>query len=114
MFTIEAIRRFRAEAIDHDTMEKYMYSDNNTPCVIRGHAEDPKTFTYQAWTHPETKRRINEFAGLELQHVFDYEIGHTVSSLTLLDSLNVADIIASRAIEHSTWSSWLGGLEGGP
>ena len=26
----------RADAVKHANLEKYMYSDNNTPCVIRG------------------------------------------------------------------------------
>jgi hypothetical protein len=77
LFTVEAIRRLRAESVKHSNLEKYMYSDNNTPCVIRGHAGDDAPFILQAWQHPEVRRRIDEMAGLELEPVFKYEIGHT-------------------------------------
>jgi hypothetical protein len=54
-----------------------MNSDNNTPCSIRGHAGPDAPFVLQAWTHPETQRRINEMAGIELEIMFKYEIAHT-------------------------------------
>lgn len=77
LFTVEGIRRLRADAVKHSNLDKYMYSDNNTPCVIRGHAGPDAPFIYQAWKHPETHRRVQEFAGLKLEPVFDYELGHT-------------------------------------
>lgn len=76
LFTPEAVRRIRAECLDRETMAKHMYSDNNSPCVIRGHCPDKARFTYNAFTHSEVCARINAMAGLDLTPVYDYEIGH--------------------------------------
>jgi hypothetical protein len=88
LFTPEAVRRIRAEVFDRETLAGYMYSDNNSPCVIRGHCPDRAMFTYNALTHPEVVKRMNEMAGIELTHVYDYELGH-VYAFTSLSSMAI-------------------------
>jgi hypothetical protein len=76
LFTLEAVRRIRKEVLDRDTMANHMYSDSNSPCVVRGHCPERAKFTYNAFTHPDVVARINDMAGIELTPVYDYEIGH--------------------------------------
>jgi len=76
LFTPEAVRRIRAEIFDRETLSRHMYSDNISPCVVRGHCPDRARFTYNAITHPAVRNRMNEMAGIEITHVYEYEVGH--------------------------------------
>ncbi|KZT32665.1 hypothetical protein SISSUDRAFT_993875 [Sistotremastrum suecicum HHB10207 ss-3] len=77
LFTPEAVRRIRAEIVDHETLANHMFSDDNNPCVVRGHCPDKARFTYDAWTHESVKERVDQMAGIPITIVYDYEIGHT-------------------------------------
>lgn len=76
LFTLEAVRRIRAEISDSKTLATHLYSDDNSPCVLRGHCPDKAKFTYNALTHPEVQKRINTMAGIDITHVYNYELGH--------------------------------------
>jgi hypothetical protein len=76
LFTFEAIKRMRAEVADRKTLATHIYSDNNNPCVLRGHCPGSSRFTYNAWTHPKVIERVNEMAGIPITPVYDYEIAH--------------------------------------
>ncbi|GJJ08587.1 hypothetical protein Clacol_002806 [Clathrus columnatus] len=77
LLTFEGVRRIREELFSDRVLSNHLFSDTLNPSTIRGCCPDAAPFTYQFWTHPEVKRRINEAAGLNLTIVFDYEIGHT-------------------------------------
>ncbi|KIJ28635.1 hypothetical protein M422DRAFT_189470 [Sphaerobolus stellatus SS14] len=77
LFTLEGVRRIREELFKHETLANHIFSDTLNPSTVRGMCLDRTSFIKEAWTHPEVKRRINEAAGVELDIIFDYEIGHT-------------------------------------
>lgn len=87
-FTPEAVRRIRAEVFDHETLATHLYSDTNSPCVVRGHCPKRAKFTYNALTHPEVQKRVNLMAGVDLTHVYDYELGHTFVSILFVATLS--------------------------
>jgi hypothetical protein len=54
-----------------------MYRESKTPGIykIRGYGKDAP-FVYDAWKSPELIAACSKAAGVELEVVFDYEIGH--------------------------------------
>lgn len=89
LFTLEAVRRIRAEVFDRDTLANHLYSDQLNPCVLRGHCPEQARFTYNALSHPEVQKRVNMMTGVDLAHVYNYEIGHTYDVSLSLASLRL-------------------------
>lgn len=83
LFTLDAVRRIREELFNHDTLGNHLYSDTLNPNVIRGICPEPARFIYEAWTHPDVVKRVNDAAGIVLTPVFEYEIGHTYVTIGL-------------------------------
>jgi len=68
LFTLEAVRRIRAEILDHDTLANYIYN---------------------AWTHPEVVKRVNRMAGIPLTPVYNF-VGTSNSDLGVGQDLNLS------------------------
>ncbi|KAK1974017.1 hypothetical protein LZ30DRAFT_641053 [Colletotrichum cereale] len=76
LFSSEAIQLMRNEVLNQETLEKFCYSDNNTPMSMRGFAAERAPFTFGAWTHSRTLELLSEVAGVDLTVRIDYELGH--------------------------------------
>ncbi|KAH7409590.1 hypothetical protein BKA64DRAFT_720838 [Cadophora sp. MPI-SDFR-AT-0126] len=77
LFSTEGIKQLRADLFRPSVIEKHMYREAKDPGVykIRGYGSDAP-FVYSAWTHPQLLDVCSKAAGVELEVVFDYEIGH--------------------------------------
>jgi hypothetical protein len=77
LFSVEGIRAIRADLFRPELLSKHTYREEKTPGVykIRGYAQDAP-FVYSTWTSPDLLKACSEAAGVELEVVFDYEIGH--------------------------------------
>lgn len=77
LFSDEGIRALRADLFRPELLSKHSYRENKTPGIykIRGYGKDAP-FVYNAWTSPELIAACSKAAGVELEVVFDYEIGH--------------------------------------
>jgi hypothetical protein len=77
LFSAEGIRAIRADLFRPELLSKHTYREVKTPGIykIRGYAQDAP-FVYSTWTSPELLKACSEAAGVELEVVFDYEIGH--------------------------------------
>jgi hypothetical protein len=77
LFSTEGIRALRADLFRPELLSKHMYREDKTPGIykIRGYGKDAP-FVYSAWTNPELLAACSKAAGVELEVVFDYEIGH--------------------------------------
>ncbi|CCH41205.1 hypothetical protein BN7_742 [Wickerhamomyces ciferrii] len=79
LFTQEAITIMRYELIQKDLIEhcgrvSSQSTTGDVDLTIRGYTKKFAHFTHEAWTHPKTMEIINKMAGVELLHMFDYEI----------------------------------------
>ena len=77
LFSPEGIKSMRADLFRPEVLSKHMYhreQDQNF-FRIRGYGKDAP-FVYSTWTSPEMLKACSEAAGVELEVVFDYEIGH--------------------------------------
>ncbi|KAH8807844.1 hypothetical protein F5884DRAFT_821401 [Xylogone sp. PMI_703] len=77
LFSQEGIRALRADLFRPELLSKHSYREDKTPGIykIRGYGKDAP-FVYSAWTSPELIKACSQAAGVELEVVFDYEIGH--------------------------------------
>ena len=77
LFSDEGIRAIRADLFRPDLLSKHMYREDKTPGVykIRGYGADAP-FVYSTWTSPEILAACSKAAGVDLEVVFEYEIGH--------------------------------------
>ena len=86
LFTEEAVLIMRWEMFQKDTFLKCarVADHSNTgdlDMYLRGFVKDYAPFTYQAWNHPRTMEIISKMAGVELEHMFDYEIANSNISI---------------------------------
>tara|TARA_R110002060_G_scaffold39569_1_gene50750 strand:+ start:568 stop:1638 length:1071 start_codon:yes stop_codon:yes gene_type:complete len=77
LFSAEGIKQLRADLFRPSVIEKHMYREAKDPGVykVRGYGKDAP-FVYSAWTHSQLLEACSKAAGVELEVVFDYEIGH--------------------------------------
>lgn len=80
LFTDEAVAILRWELFQKEAFLKCgRILDNSTTgdvdMHIRGFAKDYAPFTYKAWNHPKVMEIMNKMAGVELQHMIDFEFG---------------------------------------
>ncbi|KUJ11369.1 uncharacterized protein LY89DRAFT_689231 [Mollisia scopiformis] len=77
LFSNEGVRALRADLFRPEVVSKHSYRESKTPELykIRGYGKDAP-FVYSTWTSPEILAACSKAAGVELEVVFDYEIGH--------------------------------------
>ena len=77
LFSNEGVRALRADLFRSEVVSKHSYRESKTPELykIRGCGKDAP-FVYSTWTSPEILAACSMAAGVELEVVFDYEIGH--------------------------------------
>lgn len=77
LFSAEGVRALRADLFRPELLSKHMYRESKTPGIykIRGYGRDAP-FVSSAWKSPEVLAACSKAAGVELEVVFDYEIGH--------------------------------------
>lgn len=86
LFTKEACDIMKWEAFQKENVAKYgklpimSKGCSSTDVQVCGYTKN-SPFTVAAWKHPKTQDIINKFAGVRLQIMFDYEIGHINASL---------------------------------
>ncbi|KAI5952902.1 hypothetical protein KGF54_003769 [Candida jiufengensis] len=97
LFTEEAINIMKKELLTKEVfMENARYSFNSTSgldCCLRGYVKSLNgkincPFIYDAWTHPKTMELISKMAGVELEIIMNYEIGHVNISIKSDDAAN--------------------------
>ncbi|KAH3682936.1 hypothetical protein WICPIJ_006090 [Wickerhamomyces pijperi] len=82
LFTHEAVLIMRYEIFQKELFEKYGRLNNQSSTAadqniyIRGYARSHAPFTKAAWEHPKTLEIMSKMSNVELEHQFDYEIGH--------------------------------------
>lgn len=86
LFTDETIAIMRWEMFQKECFSKCgrIANHSNTGDVdmyLRGFAKEYAPFTFQAWTLPKVMEILSTMAGVELEHMFDYEIGHSNVSI---------------------------------
>jgi hypothetical protein len=77
LFSAEGIRALRADLFRPELLSKHMYRESKTPGIykIRGYGKDAP-FVYDAWKSREVIAACSKAAGVDLEVMFDYEIGH--------------------------------------
>ncbi|KAI5961595.1 uncharacterized protein KGF55_003912 [Candida pseudojiufengensis] len=97
LFTEEAVTIMKKELLTKDIfMENARYCFNSTSgldCCLRGYVKtiDGKVncpFIYEAWTNPKTMELISKMAGVDLEIIMNYEIGHVNISIKSNDQAN--------------------------
>lgn len=82
LFSAEGVRLLRADLFRPEVMSQHLYRESKMPGIykIRGYGRDA-SFVYSAWTNKEVLDACSKAAGVDLQVVMDYEIGHTCVQL---------------------------------
>ena len=77
LFSAAGVQALRADLFRPELMSKHMYRESKTPGIykIRGYGRDAP-FVYSAWTSQEVLDACSKAAGVELEVVMEYEIGH--------------------------------------
>lgn len=94
LFSSEGIKQLRSDLFRPSILQKHMYRDNKDPGIykIRGYGKDAP-FVYSAWKNPQLLAACSKAAGVELEVVFDYEIGHINVQLPKVEGEEGNDIL---------------------
>ncbi|KAF2653431.1 hypothetical protein K491DRAFT_633813 [Lophiostoma macrostomum CBS 122681] len=76
LFSEEAMRIMRSEIFTDEVWENCMHSTEFAGCQLREHAPKYAPFMYDAWTNPRTLSIISSIAGIDLEPVYDIEVGN--------------------------------------
>ncbi|RJE22070.1 hypothetical protein PHISCL_05576 [Aspergillus sclerotialis] len=76
LFTPEAIKQIRAEIFSEPVLRDCQYSSSFAKNMIRGMGRARAPFTHDAWSSPEVAAMVSSVAGIDLTHMFDYEIAN--------------------------------------
>lgn len=93
LFTLEGVKQMRADLFRPEVVKAHG-ARHKTGCYkMRGYSGDTP-FVDSVWRNPETIKACSTAAGVELEVVFDYEIGHmNVQFDALQDDMAIEEVL---------------------
>ncbi|EXJ79430.1 hypothetical protein A1O3_08932 [Capronia epimyces CBS 606.96] len=93
LFTLEGVKQMRADLFRKEVVERHGNRTKPHCYKMRGYSKDTP-FVDSVWRSPEVLQACSTAAGVDLEVVFDYEIGHVnVQVDALEDGMSLADAL---------------------